>query len=166
MSERTFEVGKPLFFSLLLCAAAGGGIYWWTTRLQVIEVSPGFSVGIPPDWDAKTEEALLTATGFLPEGGSAHLRASYHPFAGDSSDWPDEALQGFPGEPDSTEATEIGGRRAVLVTFNTTGSRALGAAVDCGSGMVLFLMRCKDRYFDRNRSMFERSARSIRCTES
>ena len=162
MSERSFEIGKPLFAALLICAAAGGAIYWWTTRVTTVEIEE-FSVGVPPDWKVTTGDALVMASGFLPEGGTGHIRASYHAADGDSVDWPDEAIRSFPHEPEATESTEIGGRRALLATYNTAGSRSLGVVVDAGSAIVLFQMRCLAKYFDRNRSMFERSARSIRC---
>ena len=164
MSERTFEIGKPLFFAFLVFLAGGSGIYWWTTRLATVEI-PEFSVGLPPEWQTQTDEALVSSSGFLPQGGTAQARVSFHNYDAGSVDWPDAAIRSFPDEPDWTEQTEIGGRRAVLATFNTTGSRALGAVVDGDAGLVLFMMRTRAKYFDRNRSMFERCARSIRCTK-
>ena len=165
MSESGFGIAKPLFVAALLATAGGGAIYWWTTQLDVAQHPEGFSVGFPPGWEQATVAGALVANGFLPQGGAGRARATWHPWYGANPRWPDEVLQSFPEVPDSNTAVEINGRRAVMVTYTTGATRHLGVAVDCGDGMVLFWIGGPTNTFEKHRSFYERSARSIQCAK-
>ncbi len=156
-------MGKPLLIGLLIVGGVGGAIYWFNTRPVPYADEEGYSIGLPAGWEARKIGSQMAGNGPLSAGGVGSAMAAVYPYrGGQATRWPDEGRDSFLVLPEWSQATEIGGARAVVATFLDGGCRWFGAAVDRGNSLLVFKIGCSPELFGKHRATFEKSARSIR----
>ena len=158
-------MGKPLLIGLLIVGGVGGAIYWFSTRPVPYSDEEGYSLDLPNGWEARKVGSQMAGSGPLTAGGVGTAMAAVYPYrTGQATRWPEEGRDGFMVLPEWSQPAEIGGARAVVVTFLDGGFRYFGAAVDRGNSLLVFRIGCPPELFEKHRATFEKSARTVRLS--
>jgi hypothetical protein len=149
--------------AVVLIAFLGVAAYWFLFRPVVWTAPEGYEVSCPHGWEIKPVEGGMSASGPV-EGGSGSAAASYHPLSGGGRPaWPDAALAHYGSRPEEYKTLEHDGRPAVSLVFRDGGSKYAAMVVDRGDGLIAFRIGSHADLFDRNRSLFERMVRWMKC---
>jgi len=170
MSEGPVSFGKPLLW-IVIIGCAGGGYYAYTHMGYTYE-GAGWSVKWPHGWKADlandpSDATKVAAKGPLPKGdlpdepeGIGWAKLVYH----GTLDWTTFMQRQLPGTADWSQDIDLDYKKAQLFMYEDQAVRYYGIAVDRGDAMVFAAIGCEKSKFPQYKELFEKVARSVRCT--